>query len=109
MRLLFDQNLSRTLVTRIANLFPHSAHIMQLGLSEADDAVIWDYAKGDDWVIVSKDDDFHQRGFLFGHPPKVIILGLGNCSTDLVEQVLREHAEMIRQFSRDDASVLVIP
>jgi predicted nuclease of predicted toxin-antitoxin system len=31
---------------------------------------------------VSKDTDFHQRSFLFGGPPKVVWIRLGNCSTE---------------------------
>ena len=33
------------------------------------------------YTIVTKDADFRQRSFLLGPPPKVIWIGLGNCST----------------------------
>lgn len=109
MKILFDQNLSRTLVSRLSDLFPQSIHVLSVGLNEADDAAIWEFAKLNGLTIVSKDDDFHQRSFLYGHPPKVIILALGNCSTNLVEQTMREHHSMIRSFETDEASVLMIP
>jgi predicted nuclease of predicted toxin-antitoxin system len=38
----------------------------------ADDDQIWDYALQNGFVIVSKDNDFYQRGVLPGHPPKFI-------------------------------------
>jgi predicted nuclease of predicted toxin-antitoxin system len=37
MRLLFDQNLSRKLVKRLADIFPDSSHVQLHGLPEADD------------------------------------------------------------------------
>lgn len=45
MKLLFDQNLSYKLVKRLSDLYTGSEHIRQVGLAEADDAAVWDYAK----------------------------------------------------------------
>jgi predicted nuclease of predicted toxin-antitoxin system len=42
-------------------------------------------------LIVSKDSDFRQRSFLFGAPPKVVSIALGNCSTKAIEDTLRRH------------------
>lgn len=53
--------------------------------------------------------DFHQRSFVWGHPPKVIWLKLGNCSTEMVENILRKHVDSVRQFdSVDTASFLIL-
>jgi predicted nuclease of predicted toxin-antitoxin system len=51
---------------------------------------VWESAKQHDFMIVSKDSDFHQRSFVFGFPPKVIWVQLGNCTTTEVEQVIRK-------------------
>jgi predicted nuclease of predicted toxin-antitoxin system len=67
-KLLFDQNLSHFLVGRLDDLFPGSVHVRDVGLKEADDVEVWDYAKSNGLIIVSKDSDFHQRSFVFGHP-----------------------------------------
>jgi predicted nuclease of predicted toxin-antitoxin system len=48
-----------------------------LALTNTDDGIIWEYAKANDFVIVSKDSDFHQRSLLYGHPPKFIYLQVG--------------------------------
>ena len=55
-------------------------YVRELGLREADDSVIWEYAKVRGFCIVSKDSDFQQRSLLLGAPPKFIWLRLGNCS-----------------------------
>ncbi|HYV12036.1 MAG TPA: DUF5615 family PIN-like protein [Pyrinomonadaceae bacterium] len=81
MKLLFDENLSPRLVVLLADLFPNSVHVRGVGLRAAEDSLVWNYAKDHDLVIVSKDADMHQRCFVFGAPPKVVWVRLGNCST----------------------------
>jgi len=46
-----------------------------------DDDVVWEYAAKHGFMIVSKDADFHQWSFVHGHPPKVVWIRHGNCST----------------------------
>ncbi|HEY2961096.1 MAG TPA: DUF5615 family PIN-like protein [Pyrinomonadaceae bacterium] len=101
MKLLFDQNLSPKLVVRLADLFPDSVHVREVGLEKVDDHVIWDYATRNDLIIVSKDNDMHQRSFLFGAPPKVVWVRLGNCSTSDVENLLRQHVDTLKTFDSD--------
>lgn len=109
MRLLFDQNLSPRLVDVLSEAFPGSAHVRQFGLESADDKAVWDHAAAHGFVIVSQDSDFHQRSFLFGHPPKVVWVRLGNCSTADVEALLRSCAPEILAFEKDDeASFLAL-
>jgi predicted nuclease of predicted toxin-antitoxin system len=106
-RLLFDQNLSHKLVRRLTDHFPDSVHVREVGLKEADDTVVWDYARGNDLMIVSKDSDFHQRSFLYGYPPKVVWVRLGNCSTADVERVLRANFDVIRDFYEDRSAAFL--
>jgi len=56
-KLLFDENLSPSLVRRLADLFPDSAHVHHLGLDRADDATILSFARDQDYVVVTKDAD----------------------------------------------------
>ena len=102
MKLLFDENLSHRLVSLLADLFPDSVHVRDIGLKAADDVRVWDYAKTDDLIIVSKDSDMHDRSFLFGYPPKVVWIRLGNCSTSDVEKLLRQEYETVETFYKDD-------
>ena len=66
MKLLFDENLSPKLVQKLAETFPGSQHVDDVGLHGGTDDAIWDWAKIRDYVIVSKDNDFRQRAFLEG-------------------------------------------
>ena len=101
MKLLFDQNLSPRLPRLLADLYPDSEHVREVGLRDASDAEIWEYAKQNDFVIVSKDSDFQQRSLLYGHPPKFIWLRAGNCPVKPIEELLRKHSAVIHTFVQD--------
>jgi predicted nuclease of predicted toxin-antitoxin system len=83
-KLLLDENLSDRIIFRIGDLFPGSMHVKTVGLSDADDDVVWEWAKQHGFTIASKDTDFHQRAIVFSHPPKVIWLRVGNCQTNVI-------------------------
>ncbi|MCC5645790.1 DUF5615 family PIN-like protein [Nostoc sp. CHAB 5824] len=88
MKLLLDENLSDLIISQIVDLYPDSVHVKTLGLINRDDVLIWEYAKVHDFVITSKDSDFHQRSLLYGHPPKFIYLRIGNSPTSKIVQIL---------------------
>ena len=104
MKLLFDQNLSPQLVGLLADLFPDSRHVFDLGLDTAPDEELWAYARDHGFLIVSKDSDFTDFSTLHGFPPKVIWLRLGNCTTGQVETALRTHYDQIAHMNEDPAA-----
>jgi predicted nuclease of predicted toxin-antitoxin system len=73
-KLLFDENVSPRLVGLLEEDYPGRAHVRDIGLRGAPDRRIWDHARENTFVIVSKDDDFRQRSIFQGAPPKVIWL-----------------------------------
>lgn len=104
MKLLFDQNLSPHLVSLLTDLYPGSIHVRDIGLERADDQVVWDYAASHQLMIVTKDADLHQMSFLYGHPPKVVWIQRGNCSTNEIEMLLRSRHNDLIVFEGDPAS-----
>lgn len=110
MRLLFDQNLSPRLPHLLADIYAGSVHVRYVGLRDADDVAIWEYAKAQGYAIVSKDSDFQQRSLLLGAPPKFIWLRVGNCTVWKTESVLRNYSAAIHTFDLDDSkSHLILP
>ena len=99
--LLFDQNLSPSLVGRLAGIYPGSEHVHTLGLGSSLDREVWDYAREGGYVIVTKDADFSELGVLLGFPPKVVWIRRGNCSTDDIETMLRDNQEAISFLAED--------
>ena len=110
MKLLFDQNLSPSLPQKLSDIYPNSVHIRKVGMRDATDTEIWNYALRNDFTIVSKDSDFQQRSLLFGHPPKFVWLRVGNCPVETIEDLLRKHSVSIHTFGLDETkSHLLLP
>lgn len=110
MKLLFDQNLPPRLPKTLEDIFPNSIHVREIGFVEATDTEIWNYAQTNGFTIVSKDTDFQQRSLLFGHPPKVVWLRVGNCPAKTVVNLLRKHSISIHTFDLDsNKSYLALP
>ena len=108
MKLLLDQNLSHRLVAALADVFPGSLHVRDVGLARAADEALWAHARGAAFTIVSKDSDFQHRVFVEGFPPKIVWLRIGNCSTAEIESLLRRHASDIERFQQDSLSSVLI-
>jgi predicted nuclease of predicted toxin-antitoxin system len=107
-KLLFDQNLSRRLVSQFEAEFPGSRHVSGLRLTLESDENIWDYARLNGFCIISKDADFHQMSFLLGAPPKTIWLKLGNCSTAMLANCISRNIAVIKTFLGDAESALLV-
>ena len=109
MKLLVDQNLSPQLCDRLHDIWTEVVHVREVGLAAADDSAVWAYARQHGFTIVSKDGDFSGRSVLYGAPPKVIRLAVGNCSTREIERHLRGRREDIETFTAEpDTALLVI-
>ena len=107
--LLLDQNLSPRLAQRLASIFPGSLHVSQVGLATALDRQVWEYARTNSLMLVSKDADFSELGLMRGFPPKVIWIRRGNCSTSDIEYLLRSNVDVIDEFAQDtESSVLAL-
>ncbi|MDQ3181565.1 MAG: DUF5615 family PIN-like protein [Acidobacteriota bacterium] len=103
-KLLLDQNLSPKLIEKLADLYPNSDHLDLLGLGTADDALVWEYARGNGFVVVTKDADFADLSVLRGFPPKVLWIRRGNCSTTAIENILRDHYSEIEDLETNSTS-----
>jgi predicted nuclease of predicted toxin-antitoxin system len=106
-RLLFDENLSSRLVKLLAEHFPQSAHVDELGLRGQPDADLWNHARDFGFVLVSKDNDFRQLSFLRGAPPKVVWLRIGNAPTNAVADLLRARKTDLEVFVLDPETSLI--
>jgi predicted nuclease of predicted toxin-antitoxin system len=104
MKLLFDQNLSPKLAGFFAEIFVNSKHLQDLSLDVADDSVVWEFAKTEEFTIVTKDNDFNNLVAFWGFPPKVIWIRRGNCSTSDIKELLNSNIDKIKAFILDSAN-----
>jgi predicted nuclease of predicted toxin-antitoxin system len=91
-KLLFDENLSHRLVMALSDVYPGSSHLRDCGLRGASDDGVWQYARVNGFVIVSKDADF----------------SVGNCTTTRAEFVLRNNVARLVAFESGEESCLVL-
>jgi predicted nuclease of predicted toxin-antitoxin system len=107
-KLLFDENLSPKLSDLVAAEYPASIHVRTVGLQGADDQHVWDYARTEGFAIASKDNDFRQRSFVFGSPPKVVWLDVGNAGTATITDLLRRAQSRVEVFASDPETSLLV-
>ena len=101
MKLLFDQNISFRVLRLIEDIFPEANQVHQLGLTDNTDKEIWEYAKENNYIIVTFDGDFYDFSLVWGHPPKIIWLRVTNHVTKEVASVLHKHHDIIRLFAKN--------
>lgn len=108
MKLLFDENLSRRLVRRIADLFANSVHVSTEDLLQVPDLAVWEYARTNGFSIVTADADFYELATTLGPPPKVIWLRGCDYPTAVAEGLIRGQAIRIAEFLEDPERAVLI-
>ncbi|MCX7366833.1 MAG: DUF5615 family PIN-like protein [Alphaproteobacteria bacterium] len=107
MKLLFDENLSPSLVSRLADVFPGSAHVHGLGLGSSEDRIISEFARESGFVVVTKDADFRALRLTFGQrASRVVWIRSGNGSTKVIEQILRQRVAAIEAITEDETGII---
>jgi predicted nuclease of predicted toxin-antitoxin system len=99
MNLLVDNQLPRSLATHLRTLGHGCEHVLDVGLSAADDLTVWRHADANKQILISKDEDFV---FLASRPNdtgRLIWVRLGNCrNAPLSAAFDRLNVELIRAF-----------
>jgi len=72
-----------------------------LGMERASDDAIWAYAKLHGFAIVTHDADFPERSRLYGSPPKVVWLRIGNGSVHRIEAILRHNHSLLLELDQN--------
>jgi predicted nuclease of predicted toxin-antitoxin system len=67
-------------------------------LEDKTDREIWNYAKENNFSIVTFDSDFFDLSNLLGIPPKIIWLRFGNRNTKKLTDLLTQNSSLIKDF-----------
>jgi len=101
MRFLFDQNISHRILAMLPEKFSDSSSVKKEGLINSTDREIWDYAKKNNFIIVTQDSDFNDLNLLLGFPPKIIWIRTGNLRTKAIVDILATYIIDIEKFISD--------
>lgn len=80
MNFLVDAQLPPALARWISSQGHHATHIFDIGLQAANDPLIWERARSEKTVIISKDEDFVDYWLLSLAPVQLVWVRKGNCS-----------------------------
>jgi len=80
MRFIIDAQLPPALATLLKDHGYEADHVASVGLRDADDAAIWDFALRHDAIVVTKDEDFPHRQKQARIGPLIVWLRVGNTS-----------------------------
>ena len=89
----FDQNISHRLVSCLKDILPESRQIRDLDLENSTERQIWEFAKSNNYIIVTFDGDFYDFSLVWGHPPKIIWLRTLNQTAKNLEK--RDHNQIL--------------
>ncbi len=101
MRLIVDENISWQLKKLIPlwDVLPSNEIKSTKRLT---DLLIWEYAKANDYTILTFDEDFSELQNLFSYPPKIIWLRTGNLITSEIASLLLRYERRIEFFLLDE-------
>ena len=89
MTIWIDAHLSPAISIWITATFGISALALRdIGLRDAEDAEIFETAKAQGIIFITKDSDFVDLVNRFGQPPQIILLTCGNTSNDRLKEIL---------------------
>lgn len=99
MKFLVDQNLPPALARWLTAQGHASQHVTDVQMTDSHDWDIWKYAAQNEYVIISKDEDFSTLVYFDANPVQVVWIQLGNCRKqqllEVFESVLPEVIERI--------------
>lgn len=98
MKLLFDQNISPKILKKLPDEFADCKQVRFVGLENATDSEILDFAKKKGFAIVTFDADFIDLNALHGTPPKIIYLNTGNLTTHNVSNLIINNLLTIQRY-----------
>lgn len=104
MKFIVDAQLPPALAGWLRDVGHEALPVREIGLRDAEDEVIWEYARKAGAVIVTKDEDFAILAKGSGAAPVIVWLRIGNCSNEdlrvWLEPRLPGIVELIEQGGR---------
>ncbi|MFA5263018.1 MAG: DUF5615 family PIN-like protein [Opitutaceae bacterium] len=85
MKFLIDAQLPPALARWLQEAGHEAAHLQDLGLRDADDAVVWATAQRTGAIIITKDEDFAARSVRVTDAPIIVWLRVGNTTNEALK------------------------
>ncbi len=101
-----DAQLSPHLAIRITeHIKIDTVSASYLGMTRSNDSEIFSYARENDLIIITKDEDFIKLLDRFGPPPKIIWLTCGNTSNSYLKELFSSRLSQALELLKENSLV----
>ena len=107
MKLLFDQNISPRILKVLPTELSNSQQVRFVNLENASDFEIFQFARANDFSVVTFDSDFVDLNAINGTPPKIIWLNTGNLTTSNIVELLSKNFEAIEMYLNSETDEIL--
>jgi predicted nuclease of predicted toxin-antitoxin system len=107
MKLLFDQNISPKILKLLPSQLSNSQQVRFVGLENSSDMEIFQYARKNNYTIVTFDSDFIDLNGVYGTPPKIIYLNTGNLTTKNISVLLIKNILRISSYLESETDEIL--
>lgn len=90
MRFVVDNQLPASLSRLIAEAGHDSVHVAMVGLDAASDEVLWSWARREERIVVSKDEDLFFLASRPGDRGSLLWVRIGNCRRDALHHAFEQ-------------------
>lgn len=98
MKLLFDQNISPKILKLLPPELSDCQQVRFVDLEDAADFTIFQYARTNNYAVVTFDADFVDLNALHGTPPKIIWLNTGNLTTSNISELIMRNIATLKAY-----------
>ncbi|MCP4493033.1 MAG: hypothetical protein GY820_37905 [Gammaproteobacteria bacterium] len=107
MNLLFDQNISPRILKLLPTELSNSQQVRFVDLEDASDFEIFQFARSNNFSVVTFDSDFIDLNAINGTPPKIIWLNTGNLTTKNIAELLSRNFETIELYLNSETDEIL--
>jgi predicted nuclease of predicted toxin-antitoxin system len=108
-KFLLDTQLPKALAQRLRESGSECQHVLELGLAQSPDNTLWNYAREQDAVIVTKDEDFAEWVQAGRSGPQVVWLRVGNCTNaELLHWLLPLWPQILQALTQGERLIEVV-
>jgi len=107
-KFLVDHQLPPALAEFLGGLGHESRHVREIGLKSDDDLTIWKFATSNDFVLISKDQDFLDLASRPNEKGRLIWVRLGNCRNQPLLQAFGKFLPQILQSLDEGGRIIEI-
>ncbi len=107
MKWLVDNQLPLALATLLREQGEDAVHVLEVGLAQSDDSILWQRALDEGRIVVTKDDDFSHLLVRSG-TGQVVWVRLGNCRNEVLLAAWRESFARLRSALSSGQGLIVL-